>query len=42
VFEPSHRPQPGFQPAVIGLDRVVRVAGIHVVGGGSCSSRTRG
>ena len=26
TFQAAHRPQPGLQPAVIGLDRVVRVA----------------
>jgi hypothetical protein len=25
ALQPAHRPQPRFQPAVIGLDRVVRV-----------------
>ena len=25
AFQPAHRPQPRFQPAVIGLDRIVRI-----------------
>ena len=26
AFQAAHRPEPGFQPAVIGLDRIIRVA----------------
>jgi hypothetical protein len=33
-FQPSHRPQPRLQPAVIGSDEVVRSWGVDVVGGG--------
>jgi len=33
-FQPSHWSQPGLEPAVVGFDLVVRVPGIHVMGGG--------
>ena len=32
AFDSAHRPQPRFQPPVIGLDRVIRVA-LHGVQG---------
>ncbi len=32
AFQPAHRPQPGFQLAVIGLDPVVRPPGIKMIG----------
>ena len=33
TFQPAHRPQPGFEPAVITLDRVVRILPSDVQGG---------
>jgi hypothetical protein len=34
AFQAAHRPQPGLQPSVIGLDRIVRVALDGVQSGG--------
>jgi hypothetical protein len=42
AFQAAHRPQPGFQPPVIGPDRVVRVRSTVCRAEGISSSRTRG
>ncbi|OHV41053.1 hypothetical protein BCD49_38980 [Pseudofrankia sp. EUN1h] len=34
AFEPAHRPQPGFQPAVISFDLVVRIPDVDMGRGG--------
>jgi hypothetical protein len=33
TFQPAHRPQPRLEPSVIGLDPIVRVPVVDVVGG---------
>ena len=41
-FETAHRPQPQFQPSVIGLDRIISVPLDDVQAEGISSSITRG
>jgi hypothetical protein len=42
VLEPAHRPQPRFQPAMIGLERLLAYRSVRCHAAGSNSSSTIG